>query len=272
MTDALALFWAGMPPPGLGVYARGHVPPGPWRFVCVNAWRADRAQLVDVARERGAEPWLYGGPSRWTGDAWRASADHLYRVAGELRVPRIIADPEGGAPAGGELAALGARLSELARDVRVGVTFVPSFPGLDELAATAGDAVWSAVQVYGRGALDAATFAAWYARSRARFGARAILSVAGWAHRPELATLAGYQAYLAMLPRVSGAIVWTDAPELPPHVLAALTAWEPGGSGAGTASLAALAFIARPAFAALIGSLAVLFVFAILTIRAVTRA
>src|SRR5690606_7678807 len=67
-----AMLAAGVPPFGLGYYAREAIEPRPaWRFVAVNAWRSDARELVAQARERGAAAWLYGTPEHFRPDTFR---------------------------------------------------------------------------------------------------------------------------------------------------------------------------------------------------------
>lgn len=261
----MALMFAGMPPIGRGAYVQATVPDGPFRFYVLNAWRADLAEHVATVRARGAEVWLYGGPGRWTVDAWRASLAFIAQKAREVGTTGIVVNPEAGSPDGEEARAFGRAVAALSLDHRVGLAFTPFFHGLPEMAETVGDAVWSAVEVYSQGdgpGNDAAAFRTWFERSRRYFGPRAILSIAGWVPdgEPVLGTPEGYRDYLQKLPHVAGAIAWTTG-QLPRHQRAALESWEPGGSATGTAALAALAFMARPAFAALLSGLAVMLAF-----------
>jgi len=251
-----AMLAAGVPPFGLGYYAREAIEPRPaWRFVAVNAWRSDARELVAQARERGAAAWLYGTPEHFRPDTFRDGLARLERLAGELEgVTGVIADPEGEWPElsssrRAELAAeLGAGLGALARSTRVGVTSYPSWPGLEELARAAGRGVWGSPQIYGRTANDAETFARWFDMWRAHFGARCIPSIAGWASSPGLANAEGFRAYLARLPRAAGAIAWDATGRMPSYIADALEAYSPGGSELGTAGAALLVLAQHPPF------------------------
>lgn len=251
-----AMLAAGVPPFGLGYYAREELEPRPaWRFVAVNAWRSDAAELAREAQARGAAAWLYGTPEHFRPDTFRAGLERLERLAGEIPgIAGVIADPEGEWPElsssrRNELAAeLGAGLATLARSTRVGVTSYPSWPGLEALAREAGRGVWGSPQIYGRTANDAETFARWLDAWRAHFGARVIPSIAAWASSEGLATPEGFRAYLARLPRAAGAIAWDVTGRMPAYIVEGLEAYSPGGSELGTAGAALLILAQHPPF------------------------
>jgi hypothetical protein len=245
---------AGLPPFGLGLYARDTIEPLPWAFVAVNAWRSDAAQQVEQARARGAAVWLYGTPEHFQPATWRDGLARLERMSSALPVVGIIADAETEWPslvgsARAEAAtAFGLELARLSSSTRVGFTSYPSFPALAELAAAAGRGVWGSPQIYGRTSQDAETFATWFDSWRIHFGARCIPSIAGWAASPSMSSAEGFAAYLSRLPHAPGAIVWDGAGNMPSAIRDGLASFHPGGSSAGTASAIARTVAAHPPF------------------------
>lgn len=255
-----AVALAGLPPFGLGLFAREAVEPAPrWDFVAVNGMRSDARAQVDVVRAMGATPWLYTTPEHWQPSTWRATLTRFEALARELDVPRIIANPESEwatSPATiAQARAFGAALGALAQTMRVGVVSYPSWPALDEVSAAAGRGVWGSVEIYGRSSQDAEAFASWFARWQAAWGGRVILSIAGWPAAPDgsMGTAEGYAAYLGRLPHAAGAIVWDAAGAMPGYIVDGLERYHPGGSSGGTAAAAgALVATHPPAIVALI--------------------
>lgn len=254
MSAPVALFLAGLPPLGLGVYARDAIEALPWRFVAVNAWRSDARAQAATARGAGAGVWLYGTPERFTPATWRDGIARLERMAAELDVDGVIADAESEWPElsasrrAEEAAAFGAELARLARSTRVGFTSYPSFPALAELAAAAGRGVWGSPQIYGRTSSDAEVFSRWFDAWRVHFGSRCIPSIAGWPAGASMHDGPGFRAYLAKLPAAAGAIVWDEAGAMPSYIADALRDFHPGGSAAGTAREVALVSSQHPQF------------------------
>ena len=230
---------AGIPPSGLGYYARDRIdaPFGPPRFVAVDFRRTDAASMVRTAHSRGAETWLYATPEAWTPDAWRGTLPGILALAGGLGCAGIIADPEGGWSR--DAADLGRALADAAGRTRVGLTSFPSWPGLASCVGAAGTAIWGSPQIYGRESQDGAAFAAWYRRWTDLMGARVVPSIAGWTSNPAMQTAEGFRTYLSRLPHAGGAIVWRGAGAMPQHIAEGLAGYEPGGSAIGTAVLAA---------------------------------
>lgn len=264
--EVAALVAHGLPPLGTGKFVGSTIEDSPrFAFYVINAWRADRAELVARARSLGADVWLYGGPEHWRPETWRESREHIRGEVRRLGAEGYIADPENGWPnlpndeRERELAALGAALGEDALTMRVGVSFYPGFPDLAVLAAAAGVGVFAVVQVYGLHAFSASAFRGWVERARDVFGVgRTIIAIAGWAARPEMSTREGYARYLAMVPDAPGNIVW-DLGTMPQFMKDALARRDAGGSVAGSAAWGALALVARPAGVVLL-ALVVLFI------------
>lgn len=257
----------GVPPAGLGLYIRDNLDPRLGRFVALNATRADLRTQAAAARARGQEVWLYSMPSEWRPNAWRDSIASIEDRARTVGAVGIIADPENGWPELSstvrrrELAALGQALAALAGSTRVGVTSYPMLPDVRYLAEGCGTRVFGSPQLYGRTATDAATLRGWYDRWRdAGFGPRLVPSIAAWPASSQLETPEGFQRYLDALPRAGGAIGWRATGAMPRHIAAALAAYEPGGSAAGTAALAAAAGLGSPWIAGAIVLLAALIV------------
>jgi len=265
--SAAAQILGGVPPAGVGLYIRDTIDPRLGRFVALNATRADLNAQATVARARGQEVWLYSLPSEWRPGVWRESLTSIVQRAGSIGAAGVIADPENGWPELGqlarrrELAELGAALAAAAATTRVGVTSYPMLPDLRSLADGCGTRVFGSPQLYGRTATDAPTLRGWYDRWRdAGFGPRLVPSIAAWASSAQLETPEGYRRYLDALPRAGGAIGWRATGPLPRYIAAELATYEPGGSAAGTAALAAAAGLGSPWIAGLIVLLAVVVV------------
>ena len=257
----------GVPPAGVGLYIRDTMEPRIGRFVALNAARSDLRLQATEARAGGREVWLYSMPSEWRPDRWRDSIASIGRRAAEVGAVGVIADPENGWPELSatvrrrELEQLGAALAQLAGTTRVGVTSYPMLPDLRSLAAGCGTRVWGSPQLYGRTATDAPTLAGWLARWRdAGFGPRTIPSIAAWPASTQLETPEGFRRYLDALPRAGGAIGWRATGPMQRHIAAALASYEPGGSAAGTAALAAAAALGSPWITGAIVLLAVVIV------------
>lgn len=241
----LALLLAGVPPSGLGLYARDTVEPGRFTFIAINHHRSDRnAQAAEVHR-RGAQLWLYSTPEKWQPDQWRAELDNILASAREMGAVGIIANPEsewGSADA----APLGAALAVAASEIRVCVASYPDWHGLARCAEAAGRKVSGSVEIYGRASSDPEVWARWLASWNAAWGGRVCLSIAGWPAVDTMASADGFRTYLSRLPKVGGAIVWDASGNAPSYVTDALAEYEPGGSAAGTATLAAMAALRAP--------------------------
>jgi hypothetical protein len=265
--SAAAQILGGVPPAGLGLYIRDAIDPRIGRFVALNAARSDLRAQATVARARGQEVWLYSMPSEWRPGVWRDSIASIGERARAIGAVGVIADPENGWPELSatvrrrELAELGAALAAAAASTRVGVTSYPMLPDLRSLADGCGTRVFGSPQLYGRTATDAPTLRGWYDRWRdAGFGPRLVPSIAAWASSSQLETPEGYRRYLDALPRAGGAIGWRATGPMQRHIAAALASYEPGGSAAGTAALAAAAGLGSPWIAGLVVLLAVVVV------------
>lgn len=250
-----AAILGGVPPWGLGLYARDTIETGPFRFIALNAHRGDLAAQVAEVRARGAQLWLYSTPENWRPDAWAAELARIVELARVHGAVGIIADPEGGwtgeMPAGAGsrddvAAALGTALAAASDSTRVCVTSYPSWPGLDALARAAGRRVSASIQIYGRTTQDAEEWARWYAGWRSRFGSRLCLSIAGWPADDSMDSAAGYASYLARLPKSGGAIVWDAAGAAPTYIQEGLASYQPGGTLLGTLTHACRAMLAAP--------------------------
>lgn len=254
----------GLPPSGLGVYGRARIPAGPWSWVAVIGHSAAYASQAAEVRSLGLPLWLWAFPSHSGPVTWRDGLDLLVRRARETGAVGIIVDPETGwreLPRDrriAEMRAYGAALADIARSgLRVGATSHAFVPDIETLVDAAGDGVWWSPQIYSQSdgpGHDAAAFQRWY-DVFAGAGMRRIPSIAGWVpdREPSLGTPAGFAAYLAALPKASGAIVFPGGSTVPGHMLAALQGYHPGGSVLGTAALEAGAIVSRLAFLATLG-------------------
>lgn len=253
--NPLALINRGAPPAGLGAYLRADAQPNVslWRFRAVNAARADYAQVASQARSYG-RVWMYSMPNVWVPSNWRNELERIYARTIEVGAEGFIVDCEnewpglGNAERAREFEALGARMVEMARDVRVGFTSFPNLPGIDVLGRVAGGHIFATPQIYGIDANDAATFQRWFDKWVATFGrAHVIPSIAAWVSGPALSTPERYRAYLAQLPRAGGAIAWTTGTP-PSWMQAELARYSPGGNALATVLLAGASYAARPVF------------------------
>lgn len=246
-----AILLSGVPPFGRGCYVRDDIENVPWDFLAVNAWRADRGSQVAQARARGATPWLYGTPERFTPAAWREGLAYIVREAESLGAVGVIVDPEsgwdGGAESAREAEAFGAACADVASRVRIGVTSFPEWGPLDAFARAAGFRVWGSPQIYGRTSGNPAVFDRWLARWRAAFGRRVAISIAAWAaDESRMGTPEGFRAYLDALPASPGVIAWDTAGRAPAYILDALREYRPGGSRAVETREIALALASSP--------------------------
>lgn len=272
--DIIAVLARGVPPIGRGYYARSHAMRGPYAFAIVNATRSDYAAVAAQCRSYGQQVWLYMTPEKWHPDNWVAS---LLEISGKRRAigcTGFIADAETrwGALAREErrrlLGNFGRALAAEADNCRVGFTSFPDFPDLDALAHAAGDAIFGSPQVYGQDPQNrASVFAGWWARWRALFGPRLLLSFALWPpeDNTRMQSLDGYTEYLSHLPHACGAAGWTTG-DPPNYMLAQLPSYEPGGSAAGTILAAFEAGALRPV-TAIATAIVVLLVVAIFVVK-----
>lgn len=240
-----ALLLAGVPPSGLGLFARDTVEPGRFAFIAINHHRSDRNAQAAEVRRRGAQLWLYSTPEKWQPDTWRAELDNIRASVRELGAVGFIANPEsewGASDAG----PLGAALGEAANETRVCVVSYPDWHGLARCAAEAGRKVSGCVEIYGRASSDPEVWAQWLAAWDAAFGGRVCIAIAGWPAVDTMASAEGFRQYLSRLPKVGGAIVWDASGNAPTYVTDALADYEPGGNAAGTAALAAMAAFRAP--------------------------
>lgn len=269
---------AGLPPWGLGFYAREDALELSTRFVCIRPDRNDAQEQADAVRARGAQLWLWIGPERSRHDNFEEGLALLQARARSLGAAGVIVNPERNARTGGWMAPrsretmgrYGAACAQLARETRVGMVTFPSHPGVEEFAQAAGGAVWGSVELYGENVPDAEGMQRWYQRFVAAFGAqRVIPSIAGWAHGPNTNTREAFRAYLARVPRAAGAIAFDAMGEMPAWMREELQSYEPGGSALGTIALALRGWLARPAGAAALAIVGALVVALVVGLRAV---
>lgn len=240
-----ALLMAGVPPSGLGLFARDTVEQGRFAFIAINHKRSDRAAQAAEVRRRGATLWLYSTPEHWQPDTWEATLREIVAACRELGAVGFFANPEsewGSADAG----PLGAALAAAASDFRVVVVSYPDWHGLARCAQAAGRVVSGCVEIYGRASNDPEVWARWLASWSEAWGGRVMLAIAGWPATDAMSDSAGFRSYLSRLPKVGGAIVWDASGDSPTYIEDALNEYQPGGSQAGTLALATSAAMRAP--------------------------
>jgi hypothetical protein len=226
----------GLPPFGVGGYARDALEPYLRDFVALNAWRSDVRAQAEQAKARGLRVYLYGTPEHWRPDTWRASLGRIVAQCRELGCVGIIADAEGNWEGqSAQARALGAELAKASAVVNVGFTSYPMWAHVRTLAAQCKGKVWATPQLYGRTGNGDAVFQRWYAPWVAAFGmGRVVPSIAGWVSSDALATSEGYRAYLAAIPPACAVIAWDESGSAPRHILQALSTYKPGNRAAKT--------------------------------------
>lgn len=206
----LAAPLVGVPPVGLGVYARGHVgEPGPWSWYVGREW-----ELVGVEQMNSPQ---------WEQHADAAVARVLARGGSGVVLDREDATPDS------VVDAMAAWIRRNFMRVRIIVTSYPAWRGLERLASKARGLFVGSPQLY----FDAPTNARGWARWVAALGFRVIPSVAGYVEGSDAArhaadralrgTPAAYTSYLHSVPRAGGAIVWPVWP-VPQYMRDALAA------------------------------------------------
>ena len=257
------MIMAGVPPTGVGVYARNQSIEWlrQWDVVALNGWRADALAKGEALKAHGRPVWLYGTPEHWAPANWRASIGRLVALREQGGFEGIIADPERGwatlarATRDAEALRLGQGLAEAANETRVGVTSFPLWGPLGALAEGCGTKVWASPQLYGQ-SLKPETIQGWYDRWSEAFGAgRVIPSIAGWipSARPQLASPEVYRAYLAAIPKAGGALAWTAIGQMPPHIQAQLGTYDPGDNGLLRAAMIARSVFSNPVLLIILG-------------------
>lgn len=252
--SAGALLLRGVPPQGVGVYARAQSAEWLSRFgfVALHGRRFDTPAKARALLEAGREVWLYTTPASWEPQTFRAEVARMLRLVRELGVSGFIADPESGwRGASSRVAAeLGAMLRDAARETRVGVTSYPLWAHRRALAAECKGAVWASPQLYAKGR-NPAHLQTWFGEWQEMFGrTRVIPGISGTIHMrdsdPRIETAEGFAWYLSTVPAAGGAIAWTAG--IPrPHIGAGLDSYHPGGSLAAHLTLAAASRLNSPA-------------------------
>lgn len=262
-----AIVTSGLPPFGLGFYAREDALELETRWVAIRADRGDAARQAEQVHARGAQLWLWIGPELSRHDNFDEGLALLRERARSLGAAGVIVNPEKNRRTGGwnvsnpreVMGRYGAACAQLASDTRVGVVTFPSHPGVEEFARAAGGKVWGSCELYGENVPDAAGMARWTQRFTDAFGAaRYIPSIAGWSHGPHTNSPEAFRAYLAKIPAAAGAIAFDSMGEMRPWMRAELMNYQPGGSSIGTLVLALRALLARPEGAAIAGALVLL--------------
>lgn len=206
----LALPLVGVPPSGLGLYARGRVgEPGPWSWYVGREW-----ELVGIEQMNSPQ--------------WEQHADAAVARALARGAQGVILDREDNTPAA-VVDAMAAWIRRNCVRVRIIVTSYPAWNGLERLAAGARGLFVGSPQLY----FDAPTNARGWSRWLRVLGLRLIPSVAGYvegsaesrraADRALRGTPSAYISYLASVPRAGGAIVWPAWP-MPQYMKDALAA------------------------------------------------
>jgi hypothetical protein len=165
-----------------------------WAAVIIGSRAPARIEQLRAAGVTRIYVWDH--PRSWRPDAWEASLSRFAAFARQYRLTGIIVDTENGWTAAdrGEAARFGSAIRLLTGEMEVGVTTFPGSPILESLASTAGPQLWALVQIYNRGANDAATFRTWFDRVR-RVVPSTIPLLATWVpaygHGSDLATEEG---------------------------------------------------------------------------------
>ena len=203
----LAPVAAGVPPVGIGLYARGRVgAPGPWQWYVGREWsfanvdqmRADPVAATQRAIAEAIANGRSGAILDWETDATEAQVRAVTAL--------VVAN---------------------AARTRVGFTSYPSWRYVGLIAQLTHGLMWGSPQLY----FDPATNARGWEHWRSAFGARLIPSAKGYvvgAHTSDamaaaLRTPAGYAAYLESVPRAGGVIIWPNHP-VPQYMLDAIHA------------------------------------------------
>jgi hypothetical protein len=186
-----------------------------WAAVIIGSRAPARIEQLRAAGVTRIYVWDH--PRSWRPDAWEASLSRFAAFARQYRLTGIIVDTENGWTAAdrGEAARFGSAIRLLTGEMEVGVTTFPGSPILESLASTAGPQLWALVQIYNRGANDAATFRTWFDRVR-RVVPSTIPLLATWVpaygHGSDLATEEGYSAYLGKVPTSYGFATYGAGP------------------------------------------------------------
>lgn len=206
-----AIAFHGIPPGGLGVFTRGSLLEGPWRWYAADP-RIGGGALVRQCLTRGP-CWLFQGPDAWRPETWRATLAAQLAAVRALGATGIIANPEAGWERASreEKEAFGAALRAASFETRIGVVTIPSWGPFEIVARAAGRGVWWSMELYSQSAREAMVPALW-ARWTAIVGRRLIPTLAGFDPPADsdgtLDTPEGYSRYLDSIPRTGGAIVW----------------------------------------------------------------
>lgn len=163
-----------LPPTGKLLFVRSfedEIGRAPWGGYMLSKGAANARDAAAV-RATGAPLWMFDGPASFTASTWREGLAALERRAREVGATGIVPDAEYGWD--GQRAEALAMADEcraiVSRGLRVCFTSYPHWPYVESFAARSNGDVSACVQIYGLGATDAPTFAAWLAKWRAAFG------------------------------------------------------------------------------------------------------
>jgi len=208
-------------PTGLGIFTRTYVGPEyTWHVIPYE--RSNARAMVEKALQAGSEAWLFGGPSRFEPNTWRASLTTMVARARTWGATGVMIDAEGGwsGSSSAEARAMGQAVRRLTDSgLRVAFTSYPSWPKLAAFAEAAGTDVVYVIQIYGRSATGAAAFAGWLRSWVNVVGDRVVIAFAGWNSREEYAVPAQFAEYLESLPPASAYVAWTTTAsgDIPPE-------------------------------------------------------
>lgn len=178
-----------------------------WAAVLLAANTGERVAALRAAGVRTIYVWDH--PRSWFPDTWQRGLERHTAAVSRHGLQGIIVDPENGWDASmrADAAAFAGALNGLVASMEVGVTTFPGSPILDLLKGKVDRRIWGAVQIYNRGSRDARVFARWLERYRETF-ASTIPIIATFVPDhgvgSDLATPAGYQAYLGRVPTSYG--------------------------------------------------------------------
>lgn len=162
------------------------------------------SHLAECREANVHDIFVWAEPNAWVISTYEASiarAEHLCTTNGLRGYIVDIETPMSEAQA----SAFGAALkASTRRGFSVGLTSFAGYRSLPDIAESCDGTVWTLCQIYNQGSNQARVFAEWLGHMRALFGHSiplipAYIPTRG--HGPELASMAGYEAFLAKIPQ-----------------------------------------------------------------------
>lgn len=236
--NPVAIAMAGIPPHGVGIYARDYHTVQDlqrWDIVVLQGRSVGVQAKVQALKSPLRSVWLYVGVALSQPDTWEENLAILVDRAKAWGCAGVMLDPETGwtgSNASSQAARMGRALKAASAQTRVGFTSYPAWAHLDTVARECKGSVFGSPQNYPL--VEAPTQKAWFGRWQNALGARScILSVGAYPERelpPYIApdTPEKFDAYLASLPKSTGALAWTTS-RGPEWMMTKLRAWKPAG-------------------------------------------